>query len=404
MRIAFKTFGCRLNHAEALDAEARFEADGHQIVELDADSPPDVIVVRGCSVTAKAQHDCEKEIARLRRRFPVADIRLTGCLPTASAVASQRREETTERPIPLRTSRAYLKVQDGCSGRCAFCIVPRFRGPPVSVPFDHALARARAFLAAGYRELIVTGCNLALYHDAGRRLPDLLAALAALTGPTPVHRIRLGSLEPGLCGPALLDVMAAHPNICRFLHLSLQSASNRILKRMNRPYAIEDVAAFCARAVHLLGPRLALGADVIAGFPGETDADHAATLRFLANPLNRSLSPAPDASPVPFFSLLHVFPYSERPGTPAATMEGALPRAVRLVRAHELEALGRRQRTAFARAFAGQEVEVCVERGGDHGWTAEYLPCRLASPAPRRSLVTVRIASCNVGGTLYARL
>lgn len=401
MRIAFKTFGCRLNHAEALDAEACFQADGHLIVDLDAAYPPDVIVVRGCSVTAKAQHECEKEIARLRRRFPAAEIRLRGCLPAASAVSARRKEETSGSPIPLRTSRAYLKVQDGCSGRCAFCIVPRFRGPPVSVPFDHVLARARAFLAAGYRELVVTGCNLALYHDAGRRLPDLLAALAALTGPTPVHRIRLGSLEPGLCGPALLDVMAVHPNICRFLHLSLQSASNHILKRMNRPYEVEDVTAFCARAVHLIGPRLTLGADVIAGFPGETDADHAATLRFLANPLNHST--AADPLRAPFFSLLHVFPYSERPGTPAATMEGPLPRAVRLARARELEALGRRQRVAFARSFVGQEVEVCVERAGDHGWTAEYLPCLLASPAPRRSLVTVRIASCDADGTLHAR-
>ena len=408
MRIAFKTFGCRLNHAEALDAEARFEADGHQIVELDAAAPPDVIVVRGWSVTAKAQHDCDKEIARLRRRFPTADIRLTGCLPPASAVAARRREETMEEavesPIPLRTSRAYLKVQDGCSGRCAFCIVPHFRGPPVSVPFAHVLARARAFLAAGYRELVVTGCNLALSHDAGRRLPDLLAALAVLTGPSPVHRIRLGSLEPGLCAPALLDVMAAHPKICRFLHLSLQSGSNRILKRMNRPYTVEDVSAFCAQAVHLLGTRLALGADVIAGFPGETDTDHAATLRFHSNPHNLSLPSAPDASPdashVPFFSLLHVFPYSERPGTPAATMEGALPRPVRLARARELEALGHRQRAVFARSFVGQEVEVCVERGGDHGWTAEYLPCRLVSPAPRRSLVTVRIASCDARPSL----
>ena len=401
MRIAFKTFGCRLNHAEALDAEARFEADGHQIVELDADAPPEAIVVRGCSVTAKAQRDCEREIARLRRRFPAADIRLAGCLPAASAVAARRHEETAERPIPLRTSRAYLKVQDGCSGRCAFCIVPRFRGPPVSVPFGHVLARARAFLAAGYRELVLTGCNLALYHDAGRRLPDLLAALAALTGAVPVHRIRLGSLEPGLCGPALLDVMAAHPNVCRFLHLSLQSASNRVLKRMNRPYAVEGVSAFCARAVQRLGPRLALGADVIAGSPGETAADHAATLRFLANPLN--LSPVPDASRAPFFALLHVFPYSERPGTPAAAMDDALPRALRLARTRELAALGRRQRTAFAQSFVGQEVEVCVERSGGHGWTAEYLPCRLASPAPRRSLVSVRIASCDADGTLHAR-
>lgn len=382
MRIAFKTFGCRLNRAEALDAEAQAEAAGHQVVALGAAGAPDVIVVRGCSVTEKAQRDCEREIARLRRRFPAAEVRLAGCLPAAPAA-----RRPAEGPIPLRTSRAYLKVQDGCSGRCAFCIVPRFRGPPVSVPFADVLARARAFLGAGYRELVVTGCNLALYRSAGLGLPGLLAALAELPGAP--HRVRLGSLEPGICDDALLDAVAAHPNICRFLHLSLQSGSSRVLRRMGRPYAAEDVSAFCARAVRRLGPRLALGADVIAGFPGETDEDHAATQVFLSGSHAR-------------FARLHVFPYSERPGTPAAEMDGALPRAVRRARARELAALGRRQRATFAQSFVGQEVEVCVERGGARGWTAEYLPCRLAAPAPRRALVSVRVAACGADGTLQA--
>lgn len=383
MTVAFKTFGCRLNRAEALDLEARHRAAGHEIVPLEGTVPcPDLIVVRGCSVTAKAQRDCEKEIARLRIRFPGARVLVTGCLPETETVPLGGTETV---PVPLATSRAYLKIQDGCSGTCAFCIVPQFRGRPVSVPFGDVLARARAFLDAGFRELVVTGCNLALYRSEGRGLAALLSALAEMETPSR-HRVRLGSLEPGICDAAVLDAFAAHPNICRSIHLSLQSGSDTVLRRMNRPYAAETVARFCSEAVRRLGPRLSLGADVIAGFPGETETDHGLTRDFLSRHV---------------FSNLHVFPYSERPGTPAATMDGALPRAIRLARAHELEALGRAQRAAFARTFLGQAVEVCVERDGLHGWTAEYLPCKLKGPAERRSLVSVVVDRVE-GDTLFS--
>ena len=403
MTVAFKTFGCRLNRAEALDLEARYRADGHAVVPLEGTVPgPDLIVVRGCSVTAKAQRDCEKEIARLRARFPKARIQVTGCLPNKGTVPPEM--GTVPQPstfnvqpstfnVPLATSRAYLKIQDGCSGKCAFCIVPQFRGRPVSVPFGDVLARARAFLDAGYRELVVTGCNLALYRSDGHGLADVLSALAEMgtvpaeMGTVPRHRVRLGSLEPGLCDTAVLDAFAAHPNICRFIHLSLQSGSDAVLRRMNRPYAADAVARFCDEAVRRLGPRLSLGADVIAGFPGETDADHEQTRVLLSRYA---------------FSNLHVFPYSERPGTPAATMDGALPRAVRLARARELEALGHAQRAAFARTFPGQTVQVCVEKDGLHGWTDEYLPCKLKGPAARRSLVSIVVDRVE-GNDLVAR-
>ena len=177
MNVCFETFGCRLNRAEALDQEARYAAEGHEIVALDDTFPPDVIVVRGCSVTAKAERDCRKAIAHLRARFPSARIELAGCLAGASAAPS---EDIAPQTIPTRTARAYLKVQDGCSCKCTFCIVPSFRGPPRSVPFAQALSRARAFFDAGYREIVVTGCNLALYRDAGHGLADLLASLADL--------------------------------------------------------------------------------------------------------------------------------------------------------------------------------------------------------------------------------
>jgi len=405
MKVAFVTFGCRLNRAESLDLEARYRAAGHEIIDLESvpkniGTVPDLILVRGCSVTAKAQRDCEKAIAHLRARFPTTEIRPIGCLPNAQTMGTVPPISNAQTmgtvptipgpvpqsmgPVPMQTSRAYLKIQDGCNGKCAFCIVPHFRGAPVSVPFREIMVRTKAFLEAGYREIVLTGCNISLYKSDGHNFASLLGVLAEL-GTVPV-RIRIGSLEPGRVCEAVLDVMAEHQNICRFLHLSLQSGSNRILKRMNRPYEITWAERFCTMARERLGPDLALGADMITGFPGETDEDFEATRAFLVRHA---------------FSNLHVFPYSERPGTPAATMDGAIPRSERLVRARNLTALGHVQRAAFAQTFLGREVEVCVERGGEHGWTSAYLPCKWEGPAERRSLVRKRVIAVD-GDTLLA--
>ena len=391
MRICFVTFGCRLNRAESLEQEAQYAAAGWDVVQmpssvedcgaLDADAP-DVIVVRGCSVTAKAQRDCEKKIAQLHTRFPEAEVLTVGCLPGAQPIPAHLAPPSlpdASAPINRRLSRAYLKVQDGCSGKCAFCIVPSFRGSPVSVPFEQALSRARAYLDAGFREIVVTGCNLCLYRDSNRRLPELASAIAGLESSG--HRVRLGSIEPGLCDTSLLDAMEANPNICRFLHLSLQSGSNRILRLMRRPYTIEHVAEFCADARRRFGERLAFGADVITGFPGETDADFDETKAFLSSQLS-----TPNSQLSTFISHLHIFPYSEREGTEAATMKPSVPVDVRRTRAKELEAIAAANHEKFARSLIGQEVQVCVERDGN-GRTDEYVRCLLKGTAPRRSLV-----------------
>ncbi len=361
-----------MNRAEALDREAELLAKGHDVVPVGDDS--EMIIVRGCSVTAKSQRDCEKAIDRLREKYPHARIVIEGCLEKRN-VPDEPERDALSPAVPMKTSRAYLKVQDGCSGRCAFCIVPHFRGKPVSVPFDVALKKAQAFLSAGFREIVVTGCNLALYRSAGRGLADLLGALAELKCNMP-HRVRLGSLEPGICDEAILAAFEKHENICRFIHISLQSASNNVLARMNRPYKIESVDNFCIEARRRFGETLALGADVIAGFPGETEEDFARTVNFFKR--------------LPF-SNLHVFPYSERPGTPAATMDGALPRTVRIARAHELEALGKEQRMDFARKFLNRDVEVCIE-SNNTGWTDEYVSCRVEGEnLNRRSIVRAKV-------------
>jgi len=403
MKVAFVTFGCRLNRAESLDLEARYRTTGHEIIDLESIPPdmevvPDLILVRGCSVTAKAQRDCEKAIVHLRARFPSTEIRPIGCL-TKALHAPMPQPAIPNSPfktfnshlstfnsfsVPMQTSRAYLKIQDGCSGKCTFCIVPHFRGAPVSVPVGDITARTKSFLAAGYHEIVLTGCNLSLYKSDGHNLASLLHILAEHG--TCSMRIRIGSLEPGKGCEKILDLMVEHPNICKFLHLSLQSGSDHILRRMKRPYNIESVDRFCTMARERLGPDLTLGADVITGFPGETDDDFTATRDFLIRHT---------------FSNLHVFPYSERPGTPASMMDGAVPRATRLVRARNLTAIGRAQRSAFAQTFLGRDVEVCVERGGEHGWTDAYLPCKWKGPAERRSLVRKRIIAVS-GDTLLA--
>ena len=377
MKVCFETFGCRLNKAEALQMEADYLADGWELTTVRDEA--DLFVIRGCSVTAKAQSDCEKLIAHLRHTYPNAAFRICGCLPNPSNPSNPSNLSN----LPSRTARAYLKVQDGCSGTCTFCIVPHFRGKSRSVPFTDVLDTAKRFIDAGYHEIVVTGCNLALYASEGKRLPELMEALADLNASArsgkdsaSPFRIRLGSLEPGACAQDVVRCMAEHANICRFLHIPIQSGSDRILAAMNRPYRVSDIRDLLDLSVCLL-PNLGLGCDLMTGFPGETEDDFAATRELLT------------AFP---FSNAHVFPYSERPGTPAAEFPDAVPPAIRSSRAQELSLLAKAKREAYARSFVGQTVDVVIE-GHDKavGWTGEYLRCEADAAVPRKSLVRVRV-------------
>ena len=377
MKVCFETFGCRLNKAEALQMEADYLAAGWEVTTKHSDA--NRFVIRCCSVTSRAQAECEKLVAHLKRKYPSTAVAICGCTSHATPLSSHPIPPRPA-PIPTRTARAYLKVQDGCAGKCTFCIVPKFRGDSRSEGFANVLDRARRFIDSGYHEIVVTGCNLSLYCSQGKRLPDLVSALADLS---PVCRIRLGSLEPGACALETVRAMAAHPNVCRFLHLPVQSGSDKVLLDMRRPYRVRDVDEAVGLATELM-PGIGLGCDLMTGFPDESDSDFTATKALLYR--------------LPF-SNAHVFPYSRRPGTLAAGLPLQLRKETRTTRTHLLTKIINPKRLAFAKSFVGKAVEVVVEdEKSGRGWTGEYLPCEISENIPvRKSLVRVFVIKVKDG-------
>jgi len=379
MKVRFETFGCRLNRAEALQREADFLAAGWERVDDFMDA--DLVVVRGCSVTSKAQAECERLVARIRRKRPDAKVLVEGCLHDKGG--DDPLPPSDGSALPKRTARAFLKAQDGCSCHCSFCIVPQFRGEPQSTPFDDLLRRAERLRdEGGYGEIVLTGCNLSLYASGGKRLPDLVAALAALGG----FRLRLGSIEPGAVAEETVAAAAESPNVCRSLHLAVQSASNAVLRAMRRPYGTQELESLLSRIGALL-PDCGLGCDIMTGFPGETELDFRLSAAFVAR--HR-------------FSNVHAFPFSRRPGTVAAALPRQCDHDTRSKRAHEIAAIARRIRADFATALCNREVEIVVEDEENvAGWTSEYIWCKVPHAKrgefPRKSIRRVRVVSAESG-------
>lgn len=406
MRIVLQIMGCRLNHAEGAAIRAALEEAGHEVAVGGDPAGADAFVLHTCAVTAAAQTEALRHL-RAARRAGVPHAVVSGCAANVADAAALRGAGADEivarrgpapggavaplvadallrpdaRPPSVFSTRATVKIQDGCSFRCSYCIVPDARGEPRSRAFDDVLAECRGLVARGFREIVLAGVNVACWHGAGRSLADLVGAVSGLPG---LARLRIGSVEPHTTEAEIVSLMGAPDSkLCPMLHYPLQSGSDRILRAMRRRYSAADYRAAVERALAAV-PDLGLGADVIAGFPGETDADFEETVRLVRD--------------YPF-SNLHVFPYSERPGTPAATMPGAVPVRVRRDRAKALIAIGEERRAAFAASFAGRAVEVLVERvGADgvaEGWTGPYLRARLPGrvPADVGSVVRARVAS-----------
>ena len=412
MSIEVLSFGCRLNTYESEVMRGHAAAAG-----LDGAGLPGTVIVNTCAVTAEAERQARQAIRRAHRADPAARIVVTGCaaqidpaawagLPGVARVLGnieKLRPESwqadagsavadimaaTETAAHLVTefagrARAFVQVQQGCDHRCTFCIIPYGRGPSRSVPIGAVVAQVRALVESGYREVVLTGVDITSYGGdlPGRPgLGQMVRRLLALVPELP--RLRLSSLDPCEIDGDLWRLVAEEPRLMPHLHLSIQAGSDLILKRMKRRHLRADALAVARRARELR-PGIALGADLIAGFPTETDALFDETLALIE-----------DAG----LHFLHVFPYSERPGTPAARMP-AVPKPLRRERAARLRAAGARAAQGFYAAQVGREAAVLAESGGT-GHTEHFCPVRLSAAVPPGQVTRARVTGCNVDGLL----
>lgn len=393
MRVGFHTFGCKLNQHETEALASAFRLAGLDVGTARADA--DLYLVNTCTVTAAGDHKARALVRALLRDHPDAAVVVTGCSAQLEAAAfsalgdrvvvvpQDRKDRLLGLPELLRAAggaeppraeaigrfavgaasggpfafriaepsfhtRAFLKVQDGCDRRCAYCRVPLARGRSVSLPSEEAASRAADLEERGFREIVVTGVNISAWRESGSGLPRLLERLLAGTRRA---RIRVSSLEPEAIDETLGAVLA-DPRVCPHFHLPVQSGSDRMLEAMGRRYD----AGIVVSAVTLLrrvkdDPFIA--ADMLTGFPGETDEDFG-----LSRSLVERLA----------FARLHVFPYSPRPGTPAASLKAQVAERIRGQRAGVLRSVSRGLAHTYRARWEGREIEALLEKGCAGRW------------------------------------
>ncbi len=397
--VAFHTLGCKVNQYDSQAMLELFERAGYQ--PGDFDQPCDVYVINTCAVTGTGDKKSMQAVRRARRLNPAADIIVCGCmaqrdgeklladtdarliLGTArraeivTLLEQAQREHTRLCAVtdvrraafePLLIThqegrtRATLKIQEGCDRFCTYCIIPYVRGGIRSRSVQDVRDEAARLAQAGYREIVLTGIHLTSYGRDLKNGDTLLSVIRAVHDIAGVERIRLGSLEPVIATADFARALGEMPKLCPQFHLALQSGCDSVLRRMRRRY---DTAAFreSAQALRAVFPDCALTTDVMSGFPGETDAEHRQSLDFC-----REMR----------FARMHVFPYSEREGTAAATMPDPVPRHIREERARELIALGAGMAEDYRRAQLGTVRRVLFEQcaeGVSVGYTPEYMRC-----------------------------
>ena len=386
-----KTFGCRVNQVESQALWEQFLRAGY--VPADSFETADICLLNTCTVTHQADKDVEKQIRQILRRNPRARLVLTGCY--AAAHEQMAREKFPQVEIIGKYdlgkalfnvpdvcwtvsgheghSRAFIKIQDGCDCFCSYCIVPYARPVKRSKPLADVLSEIQTLEQKGFAEIVLTGINIGNYvcPQTGADLAALCAQIAQLPGR---FRVRFSSIELQTVTDGIIDQMAGRPDrFCNYLHLPLQAGCDKILQDMNRHY---DTAAYRARVEELRRrvPQIGIFADVIAGYPTETEADFEATAAFI-----REIRLAG----------LHVFSYSPRPGTPAAALT-QLPHEEIKRRSDALRALDKELRAAFAASLVGTEQEVFIEEhkaGRPHGITSNFQQVVLEGAPAARGLV-----------------
>jgi threonylcarbamoyladenosine tRNA methylthiotransferase MtaB len=414
-RIAFHTFGCRLNQAETATLSASFAHNGHEVVDLQ--DPNDIVVVNTCTVTENGDADTRRMVRRIVRANPDAEIALVGCqaqmqpqflaaLPNVRWVVgnadkmdlvsiiaddSCTAETTVLRNTPPRRSftmpvdgidpfhtRANLKIQDGCDFFCSFCVIPYARGRARSREFPDLIREARNLSAAGYRELVLTGVNIGTYQYEAHGFMDVIAELLATPG---LDRLRISSIEPTTIPEALLPEIQAQPQLCPYLHIPLQSGSDSMLESMNRRYTPAEFADYMRQAFAEIAD-LCFGTDIIVGYPGETKAHFDDSVAFVES--------------LPF-SYFHVFSYSDRDRAKSRNFADHVPKGEIRRRSRVLRALSERKRETFMSQYLGATREVLIEQQKDGVWTGltdNFIRVRLSADCElRNEIVPVRLTA-----------
>ncbi|TFH43759.1 MAG: tRNA (N(6)-L-threonylcarbamoyladenosine(37)-C(2))-methylthiotransferase MtaB [Chrysiogenales bacterium] len=409
LRVAVATLGCKVNHYESAGIVEELKAQGVSVVPFT--SQADLYIVNTCTITAKTDFQSRQLVRRAYRTNPSAQIIVTGCyaqiapqelaaLPGVRMVAGTEIKERlpgiiqgvtgkeqridvgdislkrvfSDLPVtrfPGQT-RAYLKVQDGCNAFCSYCIIPYARGRSRSLPEENVIRQIHTLTQAGHREIILTGICLGAY---GLDLPsptDLLSLIEKIEQHTDIERLRISSLNPSDISDEMIDHLKGSKILCRHLHLSLQSGDDRILSLMHRNYTTGQVNDLVMKLQSAI-PEIAIGMDVITGFPGEGEEEFQNTARFIEN-----IS----------LAYLHVFPYSRRPGTTASSFPDQVMKSVSKERAAILRNIGNRKRTAFNSEVLGKELSVLVEGTGDKetgwmkGFSDNYVPVLIPEGDP----------------------
>ncbi|WP_088228756.1 tRNA (N(6)-L-threonylcarbamoyladenosine(37)-C(2))-methylthiotransferase MtaB [Desulfosporosinus sp. FKB] len=404
--VCFLTLGCKVNQAESEALAQLFREADYDVVSVSEEA--DVVVVNTCTVTNTGGSKSRQAIRRMIKVHPESIVVVTGCyaqtapgdvldiegvdlvlgtqdrgkiLEWIERVKQERRPQNAVRGIEdagefeelpqlneENRTRAFLKIQEGCNQFCTYCIIPYARGPLRSRQPDKALAEARRLAEEGYPEIVLTGIHTGFYGqdlNSGWNLARLIRELVGIPG---LRRLRLSSIEPMEYTPELIDCIASSDIVCPHVHMPLQSGSDRVLVRMHRPYTLQDYRELLLRLRQRI-PGLAVTTDIIVGFPGETEEDHASTLNFV-----RECG----------FAGVHVFPYSKRQGTPAADYPDQILKKVKDQRVKALMAAARESQEAFMRRFIGKRVEVLVERVDPEGNAVGHTPHYIEVHLPRQ--------------------
>lgn len=385
-KFTIKTLGCKVNQYDSLTLRKELISFGMEYSGENSESV-DLAIVNSCAVTKTSIRKGRRMLALAKKENPNAKVVLLGCwaktypeemanieadliwevgnpkglireiIKMFGVGIEEKRKETTDFGIhPLgqgERSRYFLKIQDGCQQFCSYCIIPYSRGALSSRPREEVLEEIKAAIQVGYDEIVLCGIHLGLYgKEKNATTCDLKSLLKEIVKIKNLGRIRLSSIEINDVDDELLELIAENEKICRHLHFPLQSGTNKLLETMNRPYTTEYFRKRVARARELM-PTLALTTDVIVGFPGETEMDFEETVTFCKEMK---------------FSRMHVFPFSAHEKTPAAIMNGQLPKEIKKKRAKELREVGEKLATAYEKIFIGEKLEVIIERIGESVW------------------------------------